>query len=152
MKTINTTLLFTSLLFSSLGQQNTVSTGGEVSGVGGSASFTVGQIDYINNTAFNGKINEGVQQPYEFYQEVGLEEEIIISAVYPNPTKDVIQIEFENAVLRVMNLYDQQGKLILKNETNEKYTSLDLSELAKGSYVLEVQNENKTQTIKLIKN
>lgn len=152
MRTISTTLLFTSLIFGAVGQQNTVSAGGDASGAGGSVSYSIGQVDYINNSGSNGNTNEGVQQPYEFFQEVGLEEEIIISAVYPNPTKDVIQIEFENAVLRVINLYDQQGKLILKNETNEKYTSLDLSKLAKGTYMLEVQNENKTQTIKLIKN
>lgn len=151
MRTISTTLLFTSLIFGAVGQQNTVSAGGDASGAGGTASYSIGQVDYINSSGSNGNTNEGVQQPYEFFQEVGLEEEIIISAVYPNPTTDIIQIEFENASHRTLELFDQNGKLVLNTACSESNTSLDLSSLAKGSYMLSVQRDEKTQTIKLIK-
>ncbi|MFZ9029101.1 MAG: T9SS type A sorting domain-containing protein [Crocinitomicaceae bacterium] len=151
MRTISTTLLFTSLIFGAFGQQNAVSAGGDASGTGGTASYSIGQVDYINGSGSNGNMNEGVQQPYEFFQEVGLEEEIIISTVYPNPATDIIQIEFENAAQRKLELFDQNGKLVLNASCNESNTSLDLSTLAKGSYMLSVQREQKTQTIKLIK-
>ena len=114
-------------------------------------SYSIGQVDYINSSGSNGNSNEGVQQPYEFVQEVGLEEEIIISAVYPNPTTDIIQIEFENAAQRKLELFDQNGKLVLNSTCSDSNTSLDLSALAKGSYMLSVHREQKTQTIKLIK-
>lgn len=151
MRTISTTLLFTSLIFGAVGQQNAISAGGDASGAGGSASYSIGQVDYINSSGSNGNSNEGVQQPYEFFQEVGLEEEIIISAVYPNPTTDIIQIEFENAAQRTLELFDHNGKLILRSECSEAKSSLDLSALAKGSYMLSVHRMEKTQTIKLIK-
>lgn len=151
MRTISTTLLFTSLIFGAVGQQNTVSAGGDASGAGGSVSYSIGQVDYINNSGSNGNTNEGVQQPYEFFQEVGLEEEIIISAVYPNPTTDIIQIEFENAKQRTLELFDQNGKLVLKSACTGATTSMDLSTLAKGAYTLSVQRDQKTQAIKLIK-
>ena len=151
MRTISTTLLFTSLIFGAAGQQNAVSAGGDASGTGGSVSYSIGQIDYINSSGSNGNTNEGVQQPYEFFQEVGLEEEIILSAVYPNPTTDIIQIEFENTAQRKLELFDQNGKLVLNSTCSDSNTSLDLSALAKGSYMLSVHREQKTQTIKLIK-
>jgi hypothetical protein len=151
MRTISTTLLFTSLIFGAVGQQNAVSAGGNASGTGGSVSYSVGQVDYINSSGSNGNSNEGVQQPYEFFQEVGLDEEIIISAVYPNPTTDIIQIEFENAAQRKLELFDQNGKLVLHSTCSDSNTSLDLSALAKGSYMLSVYRDQKTQTIKLIK-
>lgn len=151
MRTISTTLLFTSLIFGAVGQQNAVSAGGDASGTGGSVSYSIGQVDYINSSGSNGNSNEGVQQPYEFFQEVGLEEEIIVSAVYPNPTTDIIQIEFENAAQRKLELFDQNGKLVLNSTCSDSNTSLDLSALAKGSYMLSVHRDQKTQTIKLIK-
>ena len=151
MRTISTTLLFTSLIFGAVGQQNAVSAGGDATGTGGSVSYSIGQVDYINSSGSNGNSNEGVQQPYEFFQEVGLEEEIIISAVYPNPTTDIIQIEFENAAQRELELFDQNGKLVLNSTCSDSNTSLDLSALAKGSYMLSVHRDQKTKTIKLIK-
>lgn len=151
MRTISTTLLFTSLIFGAVGQQNAVSAGGDASGTGGSVSYSIGQVDYVNSSGSNGNSNEGVQQPYEFFQEVGLEEEIIISAVYPNPTTDIIQIEFENTAQRELELFDQNGKLVLNSTCSNSNTSLDLSALAKGSYMLSVHRDQKTQTIKLIK-
>ena len=37
-------------------------TGGDATGSGGSASYTVGQIGYTTNTGTNGSVAEGVQQ------------------------------------------------------------------------------------------
>ena len=45
-------------------QENSVSVGGDITGVNGSVSFSVGQIDYTYVSGTNGNINEGVQQPF----------------------------------------------------------------------------------------
>ncbi len=45
-------------------QENSVSVGGDIAGVNGSVSFSVGQIDYTYISGTNGNINEGVQQPF----------------------------------------------------------------------------------------
>jgi hypothetical protein len=39
--------------------------GGNASGSGGSASYSVGQVVYTTNTGTNGSAAQGVQQPYE---------------------------------------------------------------------------------------
>ena len=45
-------------------QSETSATGGDGTGTGGSISFTVGLIDFVNDSAAGGRISEGVQQPY----------------------------------------------------------------------------------------
>jgi len=44
-------------------QQAILAAGGEATGAGGTVSFSVGQIDYIEATGGGGKANQGVQQP-----------------------------------------------------------------------------------------
>jgi len=47
-------------------QEATTTAGGEASGSGGYASYTVGQVVYTTKTGTNGNsVIEGVQQPYE---------------------------------------------------------------------------------------
>lgn len=71
---------------------------------------------------------------------------------YPNPAKNFITIvsnENENFVYRI---FDVSGKLIKKgeNKTNE---NIDIQNLQKGNYILQLKNENsKSQILKLIKN
>ena len=48
-------------------QQTTASAGTEATGSTESASITIGQQDYINNSNVSGYSNEGVQQPIELY-------------------------------------------------------------------------------------
>ncbi len=48
-------------------QQITTNAGGEAHGISGSASYTIGQQDFISYYNVNGFVNQGVQQPYEFY-------------------------------------------------------------------------------------
>lgn len=49
-------------------------TGGNASGSGGSASYSVGQFVYQTHTGTSGSVSEGVQQPYEISVVTGLEE------------------------------------------------------------------------------
>ena len=63
-KTILLTLFFfiTQIIFS----QETLSTsGGNASGLGGSSSFTVGQVFYTSNSSIAGFVSQGVQQAFE---------------------------------------------------------------------------------------
>jgi hypothetical protein len=137
-------------------QSNVVSSGGNASSSSGSVSYTVGQIDYINSSGTTGNIHQGVQQPYEIYGplDVITFEEIHIK-VYPNPTTSEIYVEldaskFENG--RIL-LYDQNGKLILGNLISSNKTIMDLNQLSQGSYLIEINsNEKKIANYKIIKN
>lgn len=152
MKTISTTLLFSTVFFFSFGQQNSVASGGDASGTGGSSSYTVGQIDYNNSTGTNGSSNEGVQQPYEFFQEVGLDENSFVSSIFPNPTTDIILISFNYMAPRSVSLFDAAGKLIESHETDMDSIELDMSSYAKGNYLIRVYEQKTLNTIKIIKN
>jgi hypothetical protein len=44
-------------------QQAVLAAGGEATGAGGTVSFSVGQIDFVEATGAGGKANQGVQQP-----------------------------------------------------------------------------------------
>jgi hypothetical protein len=61
--------------------------------------------------------------------------------IYPNPTRDVLMIEgVDSQTLRV---YDLQGRLIKK----ENSTQVDVSNLAEGTYLLQIG----TQVVRFIK-
>ena len=53
-------------------QQSPTATGGEATGTGGTASYSVGQVVYTTNTGTNGSMAQGVQQPYEISTTVGI--------------------------------------------------------------------------------
>jgi len=145
--------LFASFL--SIAQSNTVASGGIASGTGGTATFTVGQIDYINSTGTNGNSNQGVQQPFEFFQgNAGIKESDLASVtLYPNPTSEFVLVEIETTLTDVNYLfYDMNGKLILSGKIENNETKLDMRSLSAGEYHLSILNLNTTiESIKIIK-
>jgi len=98
-------------------QTSVNATGGNASGSGGSASYSVGQVVYTKNTGINGTVAQGVQQPYEISVVTSIKEAKGISlsvSVFPNPTSDYLTLgidEFEISNLSYQ-LYDMNGKLL----------------------------------------
>lgn len=151
------TLFFIGIFCSTqlLAQQNTVATGGDASGTGGSVSFTVGQIDYSSFDGAGGNINQGVQQPYEFFLSVGLEEHSsIVYNIYPNPTTSNVVFELSSLDPELSYvLTDAGGKLIMKKEITSLTSEIDMSQLSNGYYNLSLLSRNETiEHIKIIKN
>ena len=130
--------------------------GGDASGLGGTLSFTVGQLVYTSNSASNGSVAEGVQQPYEIYTTVGIEiTNISLDFIaYPNPTSSNIVLsirDFNNEKLNYQ-LYDMNGKLLKSNKVNAINTTIDMSELPVSNYVLNINNDSSTiKSFKIIK-
>jgi len=136
-------------------QKGTVASGGVATGTGGSVSYSVGQIDYITETGSGGKLNQGLQQPFEIL--TGIEESAIhLSAtLYPNPTSDYIILNIENVMLGNMSytLFDMQGKIIAQQKVNNKQTTIAMKDLANASYILNVfTSDNKIKSFTIIKN
>ena len=157
-KTITITLLL--FLFALTGikaQQGTTATGGTASGSGGIETFSVGQVFYSSPTGTGGKINEGVQQPFEFFI-VGTNniKGITLSySVYPNPTNSIVNLKIENQSLENLSfqLLDINGKLLLIQKIISTETSIKMGDYANASYFLKIIDSNKElQTIKIIKN
>ena len=95
-------LLLVILIFymsSSLAQDAISAAGGDATGSGGSAAFTVGQILFSGSSGASGEVFQGVQQPYEIMVISGLDQfedlDLIIST-YPNPVTDLLILKVES--------------------------------------------------------
>jgi len=109
-------------------QSNFVSTGANISGSGGTLSYSVGQLAYKSLNSISGSINQGVQQPYEIYT-VGIEDvKLDVSlSVYPNPAFDKLVISMEEVDSKIFSyqLMDLQGNLLSSNKILDKQTIID---------------------------
>jgi Secretion system C-terminal sorting domain len=139
--------------------QSTIpASGGNATGSGGSASYTVGQIVYTTNTGSNGSEAQGVQQPYEISVITAVKEAGGISlefVVYPNPASDFIKINIENYEVENLTyrLHDINGILLKTGKVEGNETTIPMNTLLPSIYFLKVFEGNKEIiTYKIIKN
>lgn len=74
--------------------------------------------------------------------------------VYPNPSKDQIEIECESNnpdVVSKINIYQANGTIIKELSTNKQRYQMDISDLAGGMYFLTILNNNKIFVDRIIK-
>lgn len=152
-------VLFLGLGLTGLQAQESVNaTGGNASGSGGSASYSVGQVVYTSNTGTNGSVAQGVQQPFEISVVIGIEEAqgITLSvSAYPNPTTDYLTLSIEEFDISNLTyqLFDINGKLLQNERITGIQTSIVMSKLVAANYFLKVIQDNKEiKTFKIIKN
>lgn len=149
MKTLSSAcmlMLCSNLVFS---QANNTSSGGDASGAGGSASFSVGQIDYSNQTNAANNYHEGVQQPFEFFELLSLVESDLQISIYPNPSSDVIYIQLDGLEVK-MSLFDLHGKMLVEKSFKSE-SSISLLEYPAAEYLLQVEADGKLSSYKIIK-
>ena len=132
-------------------QESPTASGGEATGAGGTASYSVGQVVYTTATRTNGSVSQGMQQPYEISTTVGINETSINLelSVYPNPTANYLTLKIDDTKNLSYLLIDATGKVIKSNTISSEQTTIDLQDLAKAYYFVKVV-EN-TQTIKTFK-
>jgi hypothetical protein len=152
------TIILLGLGLTGLKAQTTVSTtGGKGTGVGGTMSYSVGQIVYTTNKGTNGSESQGVQQPFEISEVTGIEQAKDITlqcSVYPNPTNDLIMLKVENFELSNFNfqLFDIRGKLLETKKINDVETSINMISYQKATYFIKVIDNNKeVKSFKIIK-
>lgn len=154
---VATLLTFTFYLSTVSAQESINATGGNASGSGGSANYSVGQVVYTTNTGTNGSVAQGVQQPYEISVVIGIEEAGINLSVsaYPNPTSDYLILDIPDFSLYpfTFHLYDMNGKLLQTKKLTEQKTQIDMSSYVPAIYFVRVTKENKSvKEFKIIKN
>lgn len=138
-------------------QQNTVASGGDASGAGGTVSYTVGQIDYEALSSASGTVTQGVQQPFEIFA-VGLTElgYNISASLYPNPTVNSVILSvdaWDTYKDAAFQLTDEQGRIVRKGEVKAEETTIQVSDLANACYYLNILVSDKlVKSFKLIKN
>ena len=138
-------------------QESINATGGDASGNGGSASYSVGQFVYTTNTGTTGSVAQGVQQPYEISVVTGLEEakgiNLSVSA-YPNPTTDFLKLKVESKKLKDLSfqLFDINGKLLQNKKLTGSETQIDMSNYVPATYFVRVIAGSKSiKEFKIIK-
>jgi hypothetical protein len=139
--------------------QNTIpASGGNAIGSGGSVSYTVGQISYSTLAGSNGKVSQGVQQPYEISvitatkntEEINLE-----CIVYPNPTRGIVKLVIRTKDFKDLRfqLYDLNGVLLQDKKVETEETEILMDNLLQSVYILKVLSGGKEiKTFKIIKN
>jgi len=142
--------------FTMYAQQTVDASGGDATGTGGSASYSVGQVVYTTQTGSNGTISQGVQQSYEIFtlSNAALSTVNLVATTYPNPTSDYVVLAISDDSLTDLTyaLYDIQGKPIAKAIISSKDTQIDMHSLSAGTYLLNVnQNNQKLKSFKIIK-
>ena len=138
-------------------QESINASGADAASADGSVSYTIGQVAYLNEANSTNSINEGAQQPYEFFI-VGIEpvvENMKLTA-FPNPTVDNLTLEVSDYNREKMSyqLYDSQGRLLNEAVINGNLTPINTNHLLASTYFLRVLNaqQQTIQTFKIIKN
>lgn len=138
-------------------QTSVNTTGGNASGSGGSASYTVGQVVYQTHTGTNGSVAEGVQQPYEISVITAIEQAKTIDltvTAYPNPATDYLTLSISEFKLSGLSyqLFDMSGRLLFHEKITGSQTNIVMSQLGSASYLLVVKQENiRLKTFKIVK-
>lgn len=157
-KTIVLIIMMLLPMFYLSAQNSTLSTGGEASGVGGSVSFSIGQIVVQYQAGDSLTFSEGVQQPYEIslngvdnYPAIELH-----ATVYPNPTQwnvtlSIIDIALIDKDLHT-KLYDANGRFLSDVKVVSESTLIELSQYATGTYFLNVtDSKSQLKSFKIVK-
>jgi len=135
-------------------QSGTEASGGNATGSGGSVSYSVGQVDYINSSAASGSENQGIQQPYEIFT-MGVEDQQQNTAisVYPNPTTHMVYIQFTELPNDCFyQLYNSLGQQVATSIIVENPTGIYMETFTAGTYHLNlIKNQTTLQTFTIIK-
>lgn len=72
-------------------------------------------------------------------------------SIYPNPSKGNVLVQ-ANGIIKSLQLFDIQGRVLETRATNEKELNVDISKYSNGVYFLKVLTDVGIKTEKLIKN
>lgn len=129
------------------GQSAVLSAGGDASGSGGSAAYSIGQVAYTTHSSEGGSVTLGVQQSYLVIMVGTGEPEVrILASVSPNPTQSSINLEFDDPLSFdgsfSLGLYDIDGKLLRHEKIVSRVTSIQMENFPNAVYFLHVIRNN----------
>lgn len=110
----------------------------------------------VNGTTYYGVIigqNGCPSSSFELIVDVALGNEDFIKnelKYYPNPVIDILKITNSEKITQI-EVFDLLGKRVKTKMTDDQEVNIDLSELASGTYMVQIKSESKTHFIKVIK-
>ncbi|MDE5418823.1 carbohydrate-binding protein [Labilibaculum sp. DW002] len=70
--------------------------------------------------------------------------------VYPNPTSDLLKIDFEGFSQKEIKLFNMRGAQVVSESVSSQSTSIDVKPFPSGTYLLNVSSDESNQTIKVM--
>lgn len=108
--------------------------------IGDTLNYVMDNVDFLNFNSFTTSIEASEQNNSIF--------------VYPNPTSDILQINFDSKMTNSIDLeiLDLQGRVLIKQSINSlNQTSISVSHLLPGIYVCRLFSANQIENIKFLK-
>jgi len=96
--------------------------------------------------------NNGCISDTAYYNITSLNNNFIddnLISIYPNPTNRYLFIESEENIKEVV-IHNNLGEIVFTNDDNNNYKTLDLSNLTKGVYYIEININNEIVKRKII--
>lgn len=137
-------------------QDSVNASGGDATGSGGTAAYSIGQLVYTTNTGATGEVAQGVQHAYEIYT-VSIDEtqQNVSLNIFPNPTTDYLTLQVNDYKNEKWSfqVFDVHGQLLSNGQIVSEQTQISMNNLASASYYVNVVNqENKNiKSFKIIK-
>ncbi|MES2556514.1 MAG: T9SS type A sorting domain-containing protein [Bacteroidota bacterium] len=142
-------LLLVATASANYAQSGTLSAGGDIDASDGNVAYSIGQPFFQYSIALEGDVNEGLQQPIELFSLDVIAVSVSGNAsVAPNPFTDFIQLTFSTSEQIDYAVYDAFGRLVRKGSVNDLVSQLDLSDLSRGNYLLQLSNNHVFHLIK----
>lgn len=138
-------------------QQSIAPSGGNASGTGGTAAFSVGQVAWNMYSGANGSVIQGVQQPYEISVISGIDDyDISLNyVIYPNPTRgNVILSTGETDLIGLKyQLFSIPGIMLQEKKLETAEMEIALDTYPPGTYLLRVvKDQVLVKLFKIVKN
>ena len=136
-------------------QEAVLSSGQDLSGAGGTVSYSVGQVVYTTNSNTNGTVSQGVQQTYDVsvtYLHESIEQQSF--SVYPNPVSNNLMLnsELKEQSGLSYDLHGINGALIDRSSINNNAQPINMESLESSTYILTIKmNNTPIQTFTIIK-
>ena len=98
-----------------------------------------------------------VEDDFNFPEDWGLTDDVfgeIRTIIFPNPTKGILQVEFQNKDSDISvhyRLTDMNGRSIMEGISFDSLLTLDLSNMPTGTYLLHLTTSGKSEIYKIIK-
>ena len=70
--------------------------------------------------------------------------------VFPNPFKNIINIELEHATKALINIYSTSGSLIYSNVPDSRFLKIDMSNFSQGMYIVKVIQDKRVYNEKVL--
>ncbi|MBT3384533.1 MAG: T9SS type A sorting domain-containing protein [Prolixibacteraceae bacterium] len=136
--------------------QEVIATSGQTStNSSNQVSWTIGEIAIETVESASNTLTQGFHQTRIIVTALNeLTTQDIEIKVYPNPTRDFVNIHFSKKIdIPSYSLFDLSGKLIEQRNIISNEAKINMTEFAEGSYILKLisNKQQLLQTFKIIK-